>query len=185
MTNEIQYNIALTNEPAVPQRTVVGEILAPNKQFKCEIMLNDSMVGKYEMRDIFLSLMPLKPLQVPQYKIFVTEEFFRRLQRKDPNAFFKLYHELGHIHNHDLIDQKELTEEEKEAVLAGVPTDADLLADRFAKKYMGLKHTVAALRAIKKEREELCTSKCDSEKAKMNRAAVLDAEHRIEAVMMK
>lgn len=185
MNNDMIYNIALTNEPAVPQKTVVGEIFSPNKSFKCEIMLNDSMVAKYEMRDIFLSLMPLKPLQIPQYKIFVTEECFRRLQKKDPNAFFKLYHELGHIHHHDLINAKELTEEEKEAILAGVPTDADLLADRFAKKYMGLKNTVAALRAIKKEREELCTSSCDSEKAKMNRAAVLDAEHRIEAVMMR
>lgn len=185
MTNDIPYNIALTRELGVPQRTVVGEIMAPNKQFKCEIMVNDSMVGKYEMRDIFLSLMPLKPLQIPQYKIFVTEEFLHRLQRKDPDAFFKLYHELGHIHNHDLLRNDAPTEGEKEAALRGEPSDADLAADRFAKKYMGLKNSIKALRAIKKEREELCTSQCSSEKAKLNRAAVLDAERRIEAIMLK
>ncbi|MBR5328689.1 MAG: hypothetical protein IKV45_00620 [Firmicutes bacterium] len=185
MSNDIIYNIALSGEPAIPQRTVVGEIIAPNKQFKCEIMLNDSMVSKYEMRDIFLSLMPLKPLQIPQYKIFVTEEFFHRLQKKDANAFFKLYHELGHIHNHDLLRSDAPTEEERAAALRGEPSDADLAADRFAKKYMGLKNSVKALRAIKKEREELCTSKCSSEKAQLNRAAVLDAERRIDAIMLK
>lgn len=183
MIHNTPYQIALTGEPSVPQRTVVGEILSPDKKFKCEIMVNDSMVNKYEMRDIFLSLLPLKPLQIPQYIIFITEEFLRRLQKKDSNAFFKLYHELGHIHNRDLLQNN--TPPEKEAALTGEPCEADLAADRFAKGYMGLKNSVKALRTIKKEREELCSSQCNSEKAQLNRAAVLDAERRIDAMMLK
>lgn len=182
MTPKPPYRIALTAEPAVPQRTVVGEIFSEEKKFKCEIMVHDSMVSKYEMRDIFLSLLPLKPLQIPQYIIFITEDFLRRLQKKDANAFFKLYHELGHIHHHDLLTKKD--DEEKRA-LTGEPEEADLAADRFAKTYMGLQNSLKALRAIKKEREELCTSTCNSEKAQQNRAAVIDAERRIDAIMLK
>lgn len=183
MTKEPQYQIALTGEPAVPQRRVVGEIFSSDKKFKCEIMVNDSMVSKYEMRDIFLSLLPLKPPQIPQYIIFITEEFLRRLQKKDSDAFFKLYHELGHIHNRNLLQSD--VPPGKETALNGEPSEADLAADRFAKKYMGLKNSIKALRAIKKEREELCTSQCSSEKAQQNRAAVMDAERRIDAIMLK
>lgn len=185
MDQNITYEIALTREITVPQRTVVGEIMSSAKNFKCEIMVNDAMISKYEMRDIFVSLLPLRPLEIPQYKIIVTAEFLRRLQKKDPNAFFKLYHELGHIHHQDLINAKEPTEEQKAAVLRGEPSEADLAADRFAKGYMGLKNSVNALKAIRKEREEGNKSAACGDRAALNRAALKEIELRLDAVKLK
>lgn len=181
MAEHTTYQIALTRELSVPQRAVAGEIISPEKAFKCEITVNDSLVSKYEMRDLFLSLLPLNPLTVPQYKIVITADFLRRLQKKDADAFFKLYHELGHIHHRDLLRAAK-TEESKETALSGEPTAEDLAADAFAKGYMGLKNSLHALKAIEKEREELCHGAACGDRAELNRTAVEEIRHRIEAM---
>ena len=81
------YQIAFTRELTVPQNAIVGEIAPVEKQFKCEIIVNDALVAKYERRDICLSLLPLKPLEIPQYKLIITADFLRKLQKKDATAF--------------------------------------------------------------------------------------------------
>ena len=181
MVQNTPYQIALTKDLSVPQRAVVGEIVSPKKNFKCEITVNDSLVSKYEMRDLFLSLLPLNPLTIPQYKLVITADFLRRLQKKDADAFFKLYHELGHIHHGDLLRSAK-AEEQKETALCGEPTAEDLAADAFAKGYMGLKNSLHALKAIEKEREELCRGTACGDRAELNRAAVEEVRCRIEAM---
>ena len=47
MAEHTTYQIALTRELSVPQRAVAGEIISPEKAFKCEITVNDSLVSKY------------------------------------------------------------------------------------------------------------------------------------------
>lgn len=182
MTANINYQIALTREISVPQRAVVGEISPPKKNFKCEITVNDSLVSKYEMRDIFLSLLPLEPMAIPQYKLIITAEFLSRLQKRDPDAFFKVYHELGHIHHQDLIHAAQTPEDKKarEQTLKGEPTEEDLAADRFALGYMGKSNSLHALKTIAKEREELCREKACGDRADLNRTAVEEIHRRIE-----
>lgn len=185
MTQNVNYQIALTKELSVPQRAVVGEVISSEKNFKCEITVNDTLVSKYEMRDLFLSLLPLKPMMLPQYKIIITGDFLRRLQKKDANAFFKLYHEVGHIHHQDLIHEAKPSEEKGEKTLTGEPTAEDLAADQFAKSYMGLKNSVNALKAIQKEREELCQTTAGGDRADLNHAAVEEIHRRIDAMQEK
>lgn len=179
------YQIAFTRELTVPQNAIVGEIAPVEKQFKCEIIVNDALAAKYERRDICLSLLPLKPLEIPQYKLIITADFLRKLQKKDATAFFKLYHELGHIHHQDLINEKEPDEEEQALRKAGKPSEADLAADQFAKSYMGLKNSLNALKEIRKEWEELCSSAACGDRAESNRAAKKEVLGRIEAIKLK
>lgn len=179
------YQIAFTRELTVPQNAIVGEIAPAEKQFKCEIIVNDALVAKYERRDICLSLLPLKPLEIPQYKLIITADFLRKLQKKDATAFFKLYHELGHIHHQDLINETEPDEEEQALRNAGKPSEADLAADQFAKSYMGLKNSLNALKEIRKEWEELCNSTACGDRAESNRAAKKEVQGRIEAIKLK
>lgn len=182
---EIRYNIALTSEKNIPQNAVVGEIVPSVKKFSCEIILCDALVARYEMRDLFVSMLPLKPMMLPQYKLIITADFLSRLQRRDSNAFFKLYHEIGHIHNQDLINPRTPPEEQKEMELSGVPTPEDLAADCFAKKYMGLKNTVEGLKTIRKEREEQMPKVACSDRSETDKASLLEIDRRLESIQLK
>ncbi len=180
------YQIAFTRELTVPQNAIVGEIAPVEKQFKCEIIVNDALVRKIrKTRYLPFSFLPLKPLEIPQYKLIITADFLRKLQKKDATAFFKLYHELGHIHHQDLINEKEPDEEEQALRKAGKPSEADLAADQFAKSYMGLKNSLNALKEIRKEWEELCSSAACGDRAESNRAAKKEVLGRIEAIKLK
>lgn len=179
MEQRTEYNIALTKEKNIPQRAVIGEILPDKKQFKCEIILNDALVAKYERKDLFVSLMPLRPLEIPQYKLILTAEFLNLLQKQDPTAFFKVYHELGHIHNHDLIRMAELSPEEREAKKNDETSAEEIAADKFAKGYMGWKHSLKALKDIAKERKDFSRGKEE------DKAALRDIERRIAAIKEK
>lgn len=111
--------------------------------------------------------------------------FSAEITKERCHRFFKLYHELGHIHHQDLINEKEPDEEEQALRKAGKPSEADLAADQFAKSYMGLKNSLNALKEIRKEWEELCSSAACGERAESNRAAKKEVLGRIEAIKLK
>ena len=177
MKNEGNYQIALTSEAAVPQKSIVGEVTAPEKTFRCELIVDDHLVAKYEMNEVFVTLLPTKPLELPQYKIIFSDEFLKKLQRRDATSFFKLYREIGHIHNLDLIKDKD---EEEEKNRNGEPSEADLAADRFAMSYMGFSYTLAGLKAIRKERKALYESLACAETKEQRKQALDEIDKRIE-----
>ena len=177
MKNEGNYKIALTREAAVPQKAIVGEVLPEKKAFKCEILLDDALVAKYEMGEVFATLLPFSPPRTPEYKIIISADFLKKLQRQDANAFFKLYREIGHIHHRDLLPKEH--GEETPAPKNGEPAEADLAADRFAMSYMGFALAVDGLKAIKKEREQLYEAAACSETKEQRKMAVEEIEKRL------
>lgn len=175
-----KYSIAFSREANIPQGATIGEITDENKSFLCELVLNDTFIKQYERKDLILSLLPLKLPAIPHYKIIVSADFLKQLQKQNSDAFFKLYHELGHIHNKDLLTPEN---PENEALRKqGIPTAEDLAADKFAKSYMGLKNSVNALKAVRREREALCKEVSCGERGEINRAALKEIAPRIEAL---
>ena len=177
MKNEGNYQIALSSEAAVPQRSIVGEVTAPEKTFRCELIVDDRLVAKYEMNEVFVTLLPTKPLELPQYKIIFNDDFLKKLQRRDATAFFKLYREIGHIHNLDLIKDKR---EKEEKIKNGEPTEADLAADRFAMSYMGFSYALDGLKTIRKERKALYDSLACADTKDRRKLALDEIDKRIE-----
>ena len=140
------YRISLSREKSIPQKAVVGEIAPPTgRTLKCEIVLDDAAVARYEMRDLFAALLPLKPLEVPHYRISVSEDCLKKLQKQDVTAFFKLYHELGHIDHGDLLPGQEAKADRFAQVAEGKVSEEERKADRFAMAYMGLENAIQAL----------------------------------------
>lgn len=157
--DEKKYYLCLSENQNLPQGSVVGEFRhRDNLDFCFYIILHNETLEQTNNREIVVS--PNRVFNGRSCAIaFVTEEFLKKLQRRDFNLA-SLWHELGHIHYDDYEKNKTMTSREisiirKQHILDGRVTEDEIRADEFASRNFGKKEMIKFLKSSIQGRKKL------------------------------
>lgn len=159
----------------------VGEIIRKDTQeVVADIVVNDKSVEAANFRTMYVMYFREKQRHV----ICMTAAQFKDFLPRTPEVLFSLWHELGHIHNGDLVDGNGLLNTQQDrntAVFSGTVCEKERKADAFAAGQVGKAVAVLALQKMKAERKmrDICNGTDKREKAKL---ALMEYDYRIKAI---
>lgn len=139
--------MALSKETDVPQRSIVGEFFhSEDSKFRFLIVLDDEAVQKARHREIVTGV--LSDEDSGEFGVvYITKNLLAKLQKRRFRVA-ALWHELGHYHNGDFIEERRInniSEDRKQHILKNEVMDIELRADEFACRRWGKSNLIRYL----------------------------------------
>ena len=148
------YNLHLSKDKNIPQKSIVGAFKDPEKRIVCYIILDDIEIEKSNFRNMFVSKQQNDDKST--LRIVINEKSLLKMQSEKKHYLAFLYHELGHIvNNHFDKEPENMRSRRLAAIKAGSICAEEQEADAFAVQHLGKAAVLRALDIMYNERKEI------------------------------